>query len=661
MSAFTYPGVYIEELSSGVHTITGVATSIGAFVGWADQGPTDEAVLVQSWSDFASQFGGLDSRTLLPYAVNQFFGNGGQQAYIIRLIQSAVLKSPPEPAANGVAASVTITTPGGGTMAFTADNIGAWANSYAIQIAAGTNAGTFKIMVVYAPAGTPLAVMYTDDNLTASGTPALTANNYVQLKWTGTPTGNPSNGIYMLTGGLDGNGVNVPAAAAASVEITGITFNSTSSPSTVTVASGTSGGLTLTAVNQGAWGNNYSIQIAPRSDDYTRFSLSVVYTNPSTNAQAVVESFPNLSVNSADPQGRYVVNIINEQSQYIQASMSSPALTITNTPGVPTGSTPSTPGSIGLGGSTAGNDGFVLTPSTDPTTPGPFEEALNSDGSGSGGVHLLDTVSIFNLLCVPGLVVRSTISNLQGYCVTERAFMIVDSQSSDTFQTLQNGPQGITGTNSMNSAFYFPWVNQFDPQMNLTRPFPPCGFVAGLYAATDATRGVWKAPAGIDASLTGESGLSVLLTDAQNGTLNIQAINCLRNFPVYDDVIWGARTLQGNDQAGSQWKYVPIRRLALFLESSLYNGTQWVVFEPNDETLWGQIRLNVGSFMQGLFLQGAFQGTTPQQAYFVKCDGENNPQSSIDQGIVNILVGFAPLYPAEFVVIQIQQIAGQLQ
>jgi phage tail sheath protein FI len=184
--------------------------------------------------------------------------------------------------------------------------------------------------------------------------------------------------------------------------------------------------------------------------------------------------------------------------------------------------------------------------------------------------------------------------------------------------------------------------------------------VAGLYAATDASRGVWKAPAGIDAGLTGEAGPNVLLTDLQNGTLNVQAINCIRSFPVYGDVIWGARTLLGNDQVGSEWKYVPIRRFALFLESSLYDGTQWVVFEPNDERLWSQIRMNVGAFMQGLFLQGAFQGTTPQQAYFVKCDAENNPQLSIDQGIVNILVGFAPLYPAEFVVIQIQQMSGQL-
>jgi phage tail sheath protein FI len=190
--------------------------------------------------------------------------------------------------------------------------------------------------------------------------------------------------------------------------------------------------------------------------------------------------------------------------------------------------------------------------------------------------------------------------------------------------------------------------------------FPPCGFVAGIYAATDASRNVWKAPAGINASLTGVLGLQTNLTDLENGQLNIQAINCLRQFKVYGDVVWGARTLQGSDQAGSEWKYIPIRRLALYIESSLYDGTQWVVFEPNDVPLWSQIRLNVGAFMQGLFLDGAFQGTTPQQAYFVKCDAENNPQSSIDLGIVNILVGFAPLYPAEFVVIQIQQMAGQL-
>jgi phage tail sheath protein FI len=297
---------------------------------------------------------------------------------------------------------------------------------------------------------------------------------------------------------------------------------------------------------------------------------------------------------------------------------------------------------------------------------GNFEVVLDSN---PGGVYLLDTVDIFNILCVPGETDESKITVLQKFCHGKRAFYIVDPPKLTTVaNVMSKGPVGkantpglITGQYSVNSAYYFPWIQAPDP-LAANRPtlYPPCGFVAGIYAATDASRGVWKAPAGIDASLTGNSGLQFPLTDLQNGQLNIQAVNCLRQFKVYGDVVWGARTLQGNDQAGSEWKYVPIRRLALFLESSLYNGTQWVVFEPNDEPLWSQIRLNVGAFMQDLFLKGAFQGTTPQQAYFVKCDSSNNPQSSIDLGIVNILVGFAPLYPAEFVVIQIQQMAGQL-
>ena len=208
---------------------------------------------------------------------------------------------------------------------------------------------------------------------------------------------------------------------------------------------------------------------------------------------------------------------------------------------------------------------------------------------------------------------------------------------------------------------YFPWVSAPDPLVGgRLSDMPPCGLVAGVYAATDASRGVWKAPAGIDAGLGGIAGLQYTLTDLQQGSINPYGVNCLRYFPAYNNVVWGARTLLGADTVGSQWKYVPIRRFALFLESSLYDGTQWVVFEPNDETLWGQIRLNVGAFMQGLFLKGAFQGTTPQQAYFVKCDAENNPQSSINQGIVTIEVGFAPLYPAEFVIIQIQQMMAGL-
>ena len=150
------------------------------------------------------------------------------------------------------------------------------------------------------------------------------------------------------------------------------------------------------------------------------------------------------------------------------------------------------------------------------------------------------------------------------------------------------------------------------------------------------------------------------MTDLENGLLNPLGINCLRHFPVYGKVVWGARTLQGADGFASEWKYIPVRRTALFIEESLYRGTKWVVFEPNDEPLWAQIRLAAGAFMHNLFRQGAFQGRSPREAYFVKCDNETTTQNDINLGIVNIVVGFAPLKPAEFVVIKFQQMAGQI-
>ena len=293
---------------------------------------------------------------------------------------------------------------------------------------------------------------------------------------------------------------------------------------------------------------------------------------------------------------------------------------------------------------------------------------LASDGIGGAaasaavmaGVRLLDAVPNFSLLAVPGEADPGLIAQLQAYCAGRKTFLLVDSAPGSTFATLQNGPDSrMTGVNAINSAFYFPWLNALDAQQNIARPFPPSGFVAGLYAATDAARGVWRSPAGLRTNLTGQSGPVLGLTDSQIGVLSAHAVNCIRHVAQIGDVVWGDRTLGGSDQAGSQWKYVSVRRLALYIEASLYGGIQWAVFEPNNEQLWAQLRASVGAFMHTLFVQGAFQGTTPAQAYFVRCDTANNPQSSIDQGVVNILVGFAPLYPAEFVVIQIQQMAGQ--
>jgi len=279
------------------------------------------------------------------------------------------------------------------------------------------------------------------------------------------------------------------------------------------------------------------------------------------------------------------------------------------------------------------------------------------------GLYALADVDLFNILCTPGHTESDLLTAGMDYCERRRAFYIVDvPEAIDSLPEAQGWIKDSATPKSKNAAAYFPWIAQPDPLKNFrVRAFPPSGMLAGLYARTDGTRGVWKAPAGTDATLRGPRGVVYKLTDPENGTINPLALNAIRAMPVYGIVSWGARTLDGADQKASEWKYIPVRRLALFLEESLYRGTQWVVFEPNDEPLWAQIRLNVGAFMQNLFRQGAFQGTSPREAYLVKCDKETTTQNDINLGIVNIVVGFAPLKPAEFVILKITQLAGQVE
>ena len=296
--------------------------------------------------------------------------------------------------------------------------------------------------------------------------------------------------------------------------------------------------------------------------------------------------------------------------------------------------------------------------------------AADYQGSAAGrtGLFALDKADLVNLMCIPPATPGTDLdvavyTDALAYCKDRRAMLIVDPRTDwanpdDVVDDSQNAVSGLFGLRDENSVLYYPLVKMADPlQENRLAEFVPCGVIAGVFARTDSQRGVWKAPAGQEATLVGVRALSYKMTDGENGKINPLGINALRTFPVAGNVVWGARTLEGADALASEWKYVPVRRLALYIEESLYRGTQWVVFEPNDEPLWSQIRLNLGAFMQDLFRQGAFQGISPREAYFVKCDKETTTQSDIDRGIVNILVGFAPLKPAEFVVLKIQQIA----
>jgi len=295
-----------------------------------------------------------------------------------------------------------------------------------------------------------------------------------------------------------------------------------------------------------------------------------------------------------------------------------------------------------------------------------FHEALNADGSRLGadgapvGVWLLDLADLVNLICVPGETDAATIANLQAYARSRRAFLIVDCKPSDDVASLTAPAfqtSAMFGADAINSAFYFPWVLAPDPVSGGEVAYPPSGFVAGVYAATDASRGVWSAPSGVEASLGGATGLTVGITDSEEAALNAAAVDCLRVFLGQGPVVWGARTQAGSDGSGSEWTYVPVRRLALFLEQSIGRGVQWAVLEPNAEPLWARLRLAVGAFLHAQFAAGAFQGAEPRDAYFVKCGADTTTEADLQAGVVNIVVGFAPLKPAEFVVLTIQTMA----
>ena len=516
----SYPGVYIEEVPSGVRTITGVATSIAAFLGRAPRGPVNEPVAINSFADFQRAFGGLSPTEPLGYAIRDFYRNGGSRALVVRLYQSP-----------------------------------------------DATDGTAKLLV---------------DN------------------------------------------------------------------------------LKLEAASPGAWGDSLAVTVDTdgiTADVAARFGLAAGdlfnLTIEDTATNGPREVIRNLSVKES---ARRVDRALALESNLVRLQRKPDG-----TPDLPS------PADIPAAGSSDTGGGGLESASPLPSA------AIIGDDAGRTGMNALQKADLFNLMCIPpdvrgGDTPNAVYQAALTFCRDHRAMLIVDPPAawSANPQTAVASAKaglaglGLNGDAARNAALYFPRLIESDP-LREDQPdvFVPCGVIAGVMARTDATRGVWKAPAGIDAGMNGVDGLDVNLNDLENGDLNQIGINVLRAFPIVGRVVWGARTMRGADQLADEYKYVPVRRMALYIEESLFRGTKWVVFEPNDEPLWAQIRLNIGAFMHDLFRQGAFQGQTPRDAYLVKCDRETTTQYDIDRGIVNILVGFAPLKPAEFVVIHIQQLAGQ--
>ena len=805
MVQVSYPGVYIQEVSSGVKTITGVATSITAFFGRANKGPVNKPVRCLSYADFLRNFGGSPTGAELALSIKQFYDNGGSDCYVVRLARdarAAAVQLENYAATNILIASAKVeglwgnglrlevdyntTNPGdtfnlrvvqeeGGkviateafanlSMDFTSSR---FAPSFVTQSSSLINlaldsalgvptsaASTYRTSTAalqgFSEGRRPLtAALGTMNSAAAELTTRITATSanfdlsvdnspYVSVSLQGlvltganlitevqtrinntlatlvpAPTVTvtfPDSGfgrLLRLTAS-SGNQANVRVRRASSNDLSNVLmlgadnggaelsrWNSLRPGATGSVLRiGTSAMglenlnalalLLQSAITSVTVGADAAVTLAlattagadPWADDASATSPNGNNDGVREKLRLIAAAITNSSVGHyrAELQGSQLAiypksGTFNEAPSAVTfAGAGVPALTLNTRQyklGLDGTSTLATGGSFNPGGITFsalddGDDGLA-----------PDFNTYVGDAVLQTGFHALDTVDLLNLMVLPRDedVDATTRLNLWGpasiYCQSRRAFLIIEAPdnwtgSAGLADVVQNTDLiGILRSSVVkdHSAVFYPKVRINDG--GTLRTIGSSGAVAGLMARTDANRGVWKAPAGTEADLRGLSGLAVKLTDLENGVLNKLGVNCSRSF-VSGYVNWGARTMDGADDLGSEWKYIPIRRLALFIEESLYRGTQWVVFEPNDEPLWARIRLNLGAFMNGLFRQGAFQGSTPSQAFYVKCDSETTTQADRNLGIVNIEVGFAPLKPAEFVVIKIQQIAGDL-
>jgi phage tail sheath protein FI len=569
--ALTYPGVYVEEISSGVRTITGVATSITAFVGRAARGPTSQALTINSFGDFESLFGGLWTDNALGYSVRDFFQNGGSQAVVVRLYHADTNNVPDSnPPAPPISQQPIVV----GALKFIAASEGKW--GVALRVTVDTD--------------------NTSDDIAKSLNPALTKADLFNLSVVDSSTGRSER--YL----------------------------------------------------------NLTVKESPRRVDkvLTAESALLRYNDALPANTAIAAGKDALGTLEADLAAKKKILADKQNSGADATQAAADVVKAQNDLGT---ELTKEQGAI--------SDGLWLT----------VMDFLPANGeTDKKGLFALEQTDLFNLLCIPPYhapldlvdVEPNLVSAATAYCEKRRAMLLLDAPKPWIDKTkaragYSNSPDEI-GTRSKNAALFFPRLKLPDPlRDNQVGVFSAIGAIAGVFARTDTNRGVWKAPAGLDATLNGVPQLALSLTDAENGELNPLGINCLRAFPVGGRVVWGSRTLRGADQLADDYKYIPVRRTALYMEESLYRGLQWVVFEPNDEPLWAQIRLNVGAFLHNMFRQGAFQGTSPKDAYFVKCDKETTTQNDINLGIVNVVVGFAPLKPAEFVIIKLQQIAGQIE
>lgn len=653
----TYPGVYVEEVSSGVRPITPASTSTAAFIGQAEKGPIGKPVKIYNFTEFQDQYGDFLSGAYMAHAVFQFFNNGGSQCYIVRVAEGEATADITIRDRHAVVVSRQL------SLTISANSPGSWGNGIVVAIANGTNDddNEFKLDVYMGGEATPqesfdnLGMVPGRANYAESVTSqsqyiavAVDTSNTNANAISGTSVGQAAVDLLGLSSEQTKLRININGDGYQEIDLQDAVDEPTVAVANLTTAANVRHALQAVVTGENDLsGLQKQLVSTPSNAAFTSFTATLDGSDVLTLTSGVAGVHSSVEVMQAsnineDISWALKLGKSNSGTEIFGSAILRPLVNASYLVGshTPDNSVDSV---------TAGDDGTPLVASDTE-----FTDAFSS----------LDNIDDVSLLAVPGRGSLHVINEGMNYCANRSlsdCFFIGDmAPDDDDVADAQAFASSISPKNSY-GAVYMPWLLAPDPT-NVSPdpiPVPPSGYVAGIYAKTDAKRGVWKAPAGIETALAGASGLVANLSDVQHGNLNADPynVNVIRQFKSAGRVIWGSRTISSD----SEWRYVPVRRMGIMLRVSLYRGTQWVVFEPNDEPLWAQIRLNIGAFMHNLFRQGAFQGKSPKEAYLVKCDAETTTQNDINQGIVNIIVGFAPLRPAEFVMIKIQQLAGQVE
>lgn len=635
----TYPGVYIQELPSGVHTIAGVSTSVTAFVGAAQKGPVDTPVRIFNFAAFTRTFGGpIGQDHPMAYAVQHFFANGGSEAVIVRAAGSdakaaSVTLSDAESTPKKV---LTLTALGKGAFANQVDSKGGV--EVDVDTASSNPSDLFNLAITRRE----------PDPRTGQGA-VVEQEVYRNLSMS------PKSPRYALN-----------LLAASQIVSSGLASGSVTSSAKGSSISKAAipDPLTIKASNNTL---RLSVDYAPPVD-LVLFPGDTAGTGSVSKAASAIVTELNSALAAAGLAATASLTSGKLKVESNSGGMDS-AVTVVPAPNGDisqnlklglawggsevSGSADLRPAAVTDAGLADGTEGSEVTPS----------DVVPS--SGTGGIYALSQLRFprFNLMCLPDLTSGDVtqLGAAMAYCKQEHGFLLVDSP----LQGFGSIPPDLGSLTALgeHGAIYYPrltLVESLGGGASRTLSLPASGAVAGVMARTDTERGIWKAPAGLSAGIVAVNDLTEPTDDSVSGQLNPNGINVLRKFPGAGIVVWGARTLKGSEGQSTDFKYVPIRRLTDYIESSLYIGTQFAVFEPNDPELWGQLRLAVTTFMRTLFRQGAFQQSTKRDeasSFFVTCDDTVNPQSEIDLGRVNVVVGFAPLKPAEFVVLTITQIS----